>query len=239
MRAEVEAMRALILVGGAALDKAHHAEEGQKAFEEQRASLLIPIIKGWLTERSVALTSDAVQVHGGMGFIEETGAAQHFRDSRILPIYEGTTAIQANDLLFRKTLRDNGAGLTALFAEIEGDMKGVSPQYSTPVMQGLDTARATLDTLCARANNPRDVAVSGVDWLMLLGYLFGGWQMAKSAHIAGRDAVATFSPDFVAAKQATCQIYLSSCLPHIGALSDKICSAGSDVLSMRPEWLAR
>jgi alkylation response protein AidB-like acyl-CoA dehydrogenase len=239
MRAEVEAMRALILVGGAALDKAHHAEEGQKAFEEQRASLLIPIIKGWLTERSVALTSDAVQVHGGMGFIEETGAAQHFRDSRILPIYEGTTAIQANDLLFRKTLRDNGAGLRALFAEIEGDMKGVSAQYSTPVMQGLDTARATLDTLCARANNPRDVAVSGVDWLMLLGYLFGGWQMAKSAHIAGRDAVATFSPDFVAAKQATCQIYLSSCLPHIGALSDKICSAGSDVLSMRPEWLAR
>jgi hypothetical protein len=74
-----------------------------------------------------------------MGFIEETGAAQHFRDSRILPIYEGTTAIQANDLLFRKTLRDNGAGLTALFAEIEGDMKGVSAQYSTPVMQGLDT----------------------------------------------------------------------------------------------------
>ena len=239
MRSEVEAMRALILVGGAALDKAHHAEEGQKAFEEQRASLLIPIIKGWLTERSVALTSDAVQVHGGMGFIEETGAAQHFRDSRILPIYEGTTAIQANDLLFRKTLRDNGAGLKALFTEIEADIQGLPAQYAKPVMQGLDTARATLDILCGRANSPRDAAVSGVDWLMLLGYLFGGWQMAKSAHIAGGDAVGVFSPDFVAAKQTTCQIYLSSCMPHIGALSAKICSAGSDVLSMRPEWLAR
>ena len=240
MRAEIEAMRALILVGGAAMDKAHHAEEeAQKAFHEQRSSLLIPIIKGWLTERSVVLTSDAVQVHGGMGFIEETGAAQHFRDSRILPIYEGTTAIQANDLLFRKTLRDNGAGLKGLFAEIEADMQDLPDSLSRPVMQGLASARATLDTLCGRANMPREAAVSGVDWLMLLGYLCGGWQMAKSGHMASTQAAETFSPDFIAAKQATCQIYLSSCLPHIEALATKITKAGADVLSMRPEWLAR
>ena len=239
MRAEIEAMRALILVGGAAMDNAHHADEAKKAFHEQRSSLLIPIIKGWLTERSVALTSDAVQVHGGMGFIEETGAAQHFRDSRILPIYEGTTAIQANDLLFRKTLRDNGAGLKGLFAEIETDMRDVPDSLSGPMMQGLASARATLDTLCGRANMPRDAAVSGVDWLMLLGYLCGGWQMAKSGHMASTQAAETFSPDFIAAKQATCQIYLSSCLPHIEALAAKISNAGADVLSMRPEWLAR
>ena len=133
MRAEIEAMRALILVGGAALDKSHHAEEDKKPSEDQRASLLIPIIKGWLTERSVALTSDAVQVHGGMGFIEETGAAQHFRDARILPIYEGTTAIQANDLLFRKTLRDNGAGVKKLFDEIEADMAVLPDSLSAPM----------------------------------------------------------------------------------------------------------
>ena len=93
---------------------------------QARANLLIPVIKGWMTERSLQLTSDAVQVHGGMGFIEETGAAQHFRDARILPIYEGTTAIQANDLVFRKTLRDNGAAVRDLIAEIRSDMKDIS-----------------------------------------------------------------------------------------------------------------
>ena len=239
MRAEVEAMRALILVGGAALDKSHHAEEDKKSSEDQRASLLIPIIKGWLTERSVALTSDAVQVHGGMGFIEETGAAQHFRDSRILPIYEGTTAIQANDLLFRKTLRDNGAGVKKLFDEIEADMAVLPDSLSAPMHASLSTARKTLDVLCGRANSPRDAAVSGVDWLMLLGYLCGGWQMAKSAYIASEAAAQAFSVDFLAAKQTTCQIYITSCLPQIEALSAKIRGAGSDILAMRPEWLAR
>ena len=239
MRAEIEAMRALILVGGAALDKSHHAEEDKKSSEDQRASLLIPIIKGWLTERSVALTSDAVQVHGGMGFIEETGAAQHFRDARILPIYEGTTAIQANDLLFRKTLRDNGAGVKKLFDEIEADMAVLPDSLSAPMHASLSTARKTLDVLCGRANSPRDAAVSGVDWLMLLGYLCGGWQMAKSAYIASEPATQAFSPDFLAAKQTTCQIYITSCLPQIEALSAKIKGAGSDILAMRPEWLAR
>ncbi|MGB0309830.1 MAG: acyl-CoA dehydrogenase [Candidatus Puniceispirillaceae bacterium] len=239
MRAEIEAMRALILVGGAALDKSHHAEEDKKSSEDQRASLLIPIIKGWLTERSVALTSDAVQVHGGMGFIEETGAAQHFRDSRILPIYEGTTAIQANDLLFRKTLRDNGAGVKKLFDEIEADMAVLPDSLSAPMHASLSIARKTLDVLCGRANSPRDAAVSGVDWLMLLGYLCGGWQMAKSAYIASEAATQAFSPDFLAAKQTTCQIYITSCLPQIEALSAKIKGAGSDILAMRPEWLAR
>ena len=99
-------MRALILVGGAALDKAHHAEEGQKAFEEQRASLLFPIIKGWLTERSVALDSDAVEVPGGMGVNEETGAVQHFRDSGILPSYGGNPANEANEQQIRETMRE-------------------------------------------------------------------------------------------------------------------------------------
>ena len=118
MRSEIEAMRALLLVGGFSLDKAHEEAGTDAEFWETRANLLIPVIKGWLTERSLQLTSDALQVHGGMGFIEETGAAQHYRDARILPIYEGTTAIQANDLVFRKTLRDGGAAVRSLIAEI-------------------------------------------------------------------------------------------------------------------------
>ena len=103
MRGEIEAMRALLLVGGFSHDMAHADDRDDAEFWQTRANLLIPVIKGWLTERSLELTSDALQVHGGMGFIEETGAAQHYRDARILPIYEGTTAIQANDLVFRKT----------------------------------------------------------------------------------------------------------------------------------------
>ena len=122
MRGEIEAMRALLLVGGFSLDKAHEEAGADAEFWETRANLLIPVIKGWLTERSLQLTSDALQVHGGMGFIEETGAAQHYRDARILPIYEGTTAIQANDLVFRKTLRDGGAAVRSLIAEIRTDM---------------------------------------------------------------------------------------------------------------------
>ena len=118
-------MRGLTLIGGAALDFARHSPGDEKAAHDERASLLIPIIKGWLTERSVALTSDALQVHGGMGFIEETGAAQHYRDARILPIYEGTTAIQANDLIFRKTLRDGGAAVRSLLSDIKADLARV------------------------------------------------------------------------------------------------------------------
>ncbi len=239
MRAEIEAMRALMLVGGAALDRAHHAPTKTRQAEERRASLLIPIIKGWLTERSVMLTSDALQVHGGMGYIEETGAAQHFRDARILPIYEGTTAIQANDLVFRKSLRDNGAGLQALFGEIKADMKEIEPELAEPVLAATRKALSTLEALCARANNPRAAAVSGVDWLMLLGYLCGGWQMAKAAHIAKDKAKGQFSERFIQAKIVTCQIYLTSCMPQIDSLARKILNAGDSVLSMRPEWLAR
>ncbi len=239
MRAETEAMRALALVGGAALDRAHHAAPDRAAAERQRAELLIPVIKGWLTERSVALTSDAVQVHGGMGFIEETGAAQHYRDARILTIYEGTTAIQANDLIFRKTLRDNGATVRALFDEMTEELADLPDTLSAPVTQAIAAAARTLDSLCARANSPRNAAVSGVDWLMLLGCLCGGWQMAKSAHIASTQAGQEFAADFIDAKTAAGRIYLTSCLPQVSALAEKILNAGDDVLAFQPAWLAR
>ena len=113
MKAESEAMRALMVYGAALLDEA----ETDTAAVKQRADFMIPIIKGWLTEQSLIMTSHNVQIHGGMGFIEETGAAQHYRDARILPIYEGTTAIQSNDLLFRKTIRDEGAEVKAFLQD--------------------------------------------------------------------------------------------------------------------------
>ena len=239
MRAEVEAMRGLTLIGGAALDFARHSPDDEKAAHDERASLLIPIIKGWLTERSVVLTSDALQVHGGMGFIEETGAAQHYRDSRILPIYEGTTAIQANDLVFRKTLRDGGAAVRGLLADIEADITSCDDRLAGPVRRALAITSDTLDFLCASANDPRRAAVSSVDWLMLLGWLCGGWVMARSGHIAASGSADGFSPSFLQAKQVTADIYLHQCLPEIDALARKITSGGDPVLAMDPDWLMR
>ena len=239
MRAEIEAMRGLTLIGGAALDLARHAPAADRPAHDERASLLIPIIKGWLTERSVGLTSDALQVHGGMGFIEETGAAQHYRDARILPIYEGTTAIQANDLVFRKTLRDGGAAVRALLADIVADMAAFDNALAGPVRQAVQTTEQTLDYLCARANDPRRAAVSSVDWLMLLGWLCGGWVMAKSGAVAASAETDGFSESFLAAKAVSADIYLHQCLPQIDALARKIISGGDPVLAMDPDWLTR
>ena len=239
MRAEIEAMRGLTLIGGAALDLARHAPAADRPAHDERASLLIPIIKGWLTERSVGLTSDALQVHGGMGFIEETGAAQHYRDARILPIYEGTTAIQANDLVFRKTLRDGGVAVRALLADIVADMAACDNALAGPVRQAVQTTEQTLDYLCARANDPRRAAVSSVDWLMLLGWLCGGWVMAKSGAVAASAETDGFSESFLAAKAVSADVYLHQCLPQIDALARKIISGGDPVLAMDPDWLTR
>ena len=243
MKAEIEAMRALMVVGGACLDKSHGDENA--AFWHERASLLIPVIKGWMTERSQALTSDAVQIHGGMGFIEETGVAQHYRDARILPIYEGTTAIQANDLVFRKTLRDGGAAVTSLLADIDADMDAIiagqndsTEPLARQVKQAVDTARHALDSLLARANSPRDAAAAGVDFVMLLGYLAGGWQMARAAAAASKvEADHVGNPDFMKAKQASAGAYIAYSLPEVGKLASKM-MAGPDALAkMDASWL--
>ena len=239
MRAEIEAMRAVALYCGTALDKAHYASAAEEAGSaDARASLLVPVVKGWLTERSVALTSDAVQVHGGMGFIEETGAAQHFRDARILPIYEGTTAIQANDLIFRKTLRDQGENSKALFTEITADMQAIDSPIAQDVTQAVHCAEEVLECLLAKANRPRQAAAGGVNWLMLMGYLVGGWQMVR-AYEAAEKAGDDFSAPFLSAKKVTAQIYITHCLPHIQRLAAAIVAEDDPVLAMDTGWLAR
>ncbi|NCW16656.1 MAG: acyl-CoA dehydrogenase, partial [Rhodobacteraceae bacterium] len=196
MKSEIEAMRALMMVGAAAMDKARYVDAAEKTELDARVGLLIPVIKGWMTERAQQITSDALQIHGGMGFIEETGAAQHYRDARILPIYEGTTAIQANDLVFRKTIRDNGAAVTALFDEINRDMSALEQHPNTAivaaakaVIEANDTARKTVAQIIASANNPRRPAAAASNYLMLLGTLCGGWLMARAGASAA-DAIA-------------------------------------------------
>jgi alkylation response protein AidB-like acyl-CoA dehydrogenase len=244
MRAEIEAMRALLLVGGAFLDRAHLMAGEDAAFWQTRANLLIPVIKGWMTERSLQLTSDAVQIHGGMGFIEETGAAQHLRDARILPIYEGTTAIQANDLMFRKTLRDNGDAVRALLAEIRDDMDQIAGAgngvagIAGSVSAACDTAEGVLDTVLARANAPRDAAASGTDFLMMLGYLAGGWQLARGAAAAARSkADGEGDPAFMTAKLATASAYMAYSLPDVARMASRIAAGPVALAEMDPDWL--
>ncbi|MCE2516712.1 MAG: acyl-CoA dehydrogenase [Alphaproteobacteria bacterium] len=245
MKAEIEAMRALAAVGGAAMDLAHGGAEADRAFWDERAALLVPIIKGWLTERSLAVTSLGVQVHGGMGFIEETGAAQHYRDARILPIYEGTTAIQANDLVFRKTLRDEGKAVFTFLDEIDAEMitlagndHPVVASAAMAVTDALADARLAINHILSSANDPRRSAVSGSNYVMLMGYLAGGWLMARSAAKAAEQLEADGADEnFLNAKLVTADSYMGHALPQVMALARSILAGDDAVLAMRPDWL--
>ena len=247
MKAEIEAMRALSAMGGAALDLSHAGDADQQAWWDERAALLIPIIKGWFTERSLALTSQGVQVHGGMGFIEETGAAQHYRDARILPIYEGTTAIQANDLVFRKTVRDEGRAVNTLLDEIETEMSSLSAHdnetvssAANAVNEAIGEARKAVDHILATSNDPRRPASNGVNYLMMMGTLTGGWMMARSAGIAA-DQLKQDGADevFLQSKLVTAETYMGHSLPQVFALIRTILNGEDAVLAMKPEWIAQ
>jgi alkylation response protein AidB-like acyl-CoA dehydrogenase len=242
MKSEVEAMRALAIYGGFALDM---TKSSQSEYWDTKSSLMIPIIKGWLTERSLEITSNAIQIHGGMGFIEETGIAQHYRDARILPIYEGTTAIQANDLVFRKTLRDNGKAITDLITEINTEVTEISKSDDKNLQNickkmkvSIETTNKVINHIVSISNNKKRPAVSGVNYLMMLGYVFGGWMMMKTASrsidLKNKNEM---DEEFLNAKISSSMIYFSSVLPKIESLSSIILQGDEDVLSMKKNWL--
>jgi len=243
MKAEIEAMRALMILGAASMDLAHDCDADDP--RSTRANLLIPIIKGWMTERALDVTSQAVQVHGGMGFIEETGAAQHYRDARILPIYEGTTAIQANDLVFRKTLRDGGTAVTELFDEIETEMQELTLHSDEMVSananhmsRAVESARRATAHILAAANEPRRPAVNGVNYLMLLGHLCGGWMMTRASYkAAAQKSDISANPSFMRAKLATARVFMTHHLPQVHALAEVIITGDNAVLAMDADWL--
>ena len=242
MKAEVEAMRALAIYGGFALDM---TKSSQSDYWELKSSLMIPIIKGWLTERSLEITSNAIQIHGGMGFIEETGIAQHYRDARILPIYEGTTAIQANDLVFRKTIRDNGRAITDLISEINNEVIEISKSENKNLKnicqrmsESIDITKKVINHIVSISNNKKRSAVSGVNYLMMLGYVFGGWMMIKTASKSvDLKNTKEMDEEFLNAKISSSMIYFSSVLPKIESLSSIILQGDEDVLSMKKNWL--
>ena len=246
MRADIMAMRGLVGIGAAAMDMAAHDDSPEI---QNRLGLLVPIIKGWLTEHSQNVTSAAVQIHGGMGFIEETGVAQHYRDARILPIYEGTTAIQANDLVFRKTIRDSGGAVTDLLNEINQDMMSIRDDDTDPalgsiqtlasrMMTAVETTRKVVDHLLASANSPRRGAANGHHYLMLLGVLTGGWQMVRGAAIA-QDVIKAEGSDkpFLEARKAMARLFITQRLPQIDALAETIMTGDEAVLEISSDWL--
>ena len=241
MRALVEGARAMALVGAAAYDNAHHNPNAEEAKQAQAFyEFLVPLIKGFSTENSVEVTSLGVQVHGGMGFIEETGAAQYYRDSRILPIYEGTTAIQANDLVGRKTARDGGAtakAIAAQIADLEGQLasrdSAAGKRLATQLKAARESFLQVVDFVLANVkSNPNAVFAGSVPYLMLTANLVAGWQMGRSLIVAEDKLAAGEDAAFMAAKIATARFYGDHILARVASLRDTILHGGESVTAM-------
>ena len=246
MKAETEAMRAVAYVASAHLDIAsHHPDAAQRDFNQARVDLLIPIVKGWITETAQVLTSLGVQIHGGMGYVEETGAAQYFRDARILTIYEGTTGIQAGDLVGRKILRDQGTALVALLAEMDATVAtckqsaGDLAVIAAALHEAVGNARTALTWLLEHnAANPANPGAVSYHFLMLLGTVTGGWQMARAALAAQAqlDAGAA-DTDFYAGKLQTARFYAEQVLPRAFAHARSIESGSATMLRFTLEQM--
>jgi len=221
MKAGTEAARALALYAAYQVDLGAHAPDAkQKQAAQARADLLIPIVKGWCTELGNEIAAIGVQVHGGMGYIEETGAAQYVRDVRITTIYEGTTGIQSNDLLGRKLARDRGAAMAALIADMASELQGLGAGNAatgatrTAALEAVGLLReATQSLLASLASRPELALAVSVPYLKLCGFVTGGWLMAKSSAIAARQLTGP-DAEFYSAKVRTALFYAQQMLPN-------------------------
>ena len=247
MKANVEAMRALALYTACQLDRARaETDEGRRAASLARGELLIPIVKGWCTDQASELASLAVQVHGGMGFIEETGVAQTLRDARITSIYEGTTGIQANDLVGRKLGRDRGAAMTALLGDTLRELNELKGGDTTmrsvrnATIEAITMLRDATEALRAQvAETPARAYAVSVPYLHLCGRVLGGAMMAHSAAIASARLAAGDGSDqkFYRAKLQTARFYAEHLLPQSLGLLRIIKSGGASVAEADPELL--
>ncbi len=239
MRSQIEGCRALAIVAAAAFDAAHHHADPEVRRENQAFyEFMVPLVKGYSTEMSVEVTSLGVQIHGGMGFIEETGAAQHYRDARILTIYEGTTAIQANDLVGRKTVRDGGRTARAIAAQIEVTEAALAASGS-PDAQAMRKRlaagrQAFLDVvgfLCdAGRANPNAVYAGSVPYLLLGGKLMAGWQLARALIVAETQlAAGEGEAGFLRAKVQTARFYADHILSQLPGMRDAIVEGAESV----------
>ena len=242
MRAYTEACRALAYYAAAAYDAQHAApDEEAKKSNQALYEFLVPIVKGFSTEMSIEVASLGVQVHGGMGFIEETGAAQHYRDARILTIYEGTTAIQANDLVGRKTVRDGGAAAKVLAQKImqtEEDLAASATEDAQAVLKQLSAGRIAFEEvvsyiLAHAKSDTKAVYAGSVAYLRLCGLVLGGWQMARSLLAAQR--LRDADPNFYHAKITTARFFAEHLLPQAQALATSIVESGQSTNALAVE----
>ena len=244
MRAWTEGCRAMAAVAAAAYDAAHqHPDADTRKQNHAFYEFLVPLVKGCSTEMSLDVASLGVQVHGGMGYIEETGAAQYLRDAKILTIYEGTTAIQANDLIGRKTLRDGGQTALAIAAQIEATEAELTKQGSADavaVARRLKAARLALVDVIrfvveqAKAN-PNAAFAGSVPYLMLAGTVVAGWQMARSLLAAQRELAQGNDADFMRAKVVTARFYADHLLTKAPGLRDSIVEGAECVTALALE----
>ena len=245
MRAYTEGCRAMALTAAAAYDAAHHhADKDVRAQNQAFYEFLVPLVKGYSTEMSLEVTSLGVQVHGGMGFIEETGAAQYYRDAKILTIYEGTTAIQANDLIGRKTARDGGQTAKAIAKQIEQTEAVLAKSGSASAQAMLKRLRAAREAFVQVVDfvagntkaSPNAVFAGSVPYLMLAGNLMAGWQMAR-ALLAAESQIAQGDADkpFLTAKIATARFYAEHILAKAPGIRDAIVEGGESATALPVE----
>ncbi len=237
MKANADAARAIALYAALQLDLArHHSDASARAKYQARGDLLIPIVKAWSTESGVTMASTGIQVHGGMGFIEETGAAQYLRDVRITTIYEGTTGIQAADLVGRKVARDAGAAMNALIEDMQAELGELADNSAAAALEGVKLLR---DATAALLNYFREDAERGlaasVPYLTLCGVVIGSWLMAKSSAIASREM--PNDPDFYRAKQQIVRAYMEQILPQAHALARIVTQGSGSVVDADPALL--
>ena len=237
MKSSTEAARALALYAAMQLDLgAHSADESQRTASQARGDLLIPIVKGWCTEIGNEMSGIGVQVHGGMGFIEETGAAQYVRDVRITTIYEGTTGIQSNDLIGRKLGRDRGAAMSELISDMTRELEALSDENasaSATRKAALDAVghlkTATASMLEKMASRPDRAMAVSVPYLRLCGYVAGGWLVAKAAALAASRKGGP-DRDFYQAKVRTGLFYAEHVLPQVLALAQVVTKGADSVV---------
>jgi hypothetical protein len=239
MKSTVEACRALALYAAAQLDLGHaHPDETLRAAHQARGDLLIPVVKGFCTENGIDVASIGIQVHGGMGYVEETGAAQTLRDVRITAIYEGTTGIQSNDLIGRKFGRDGGKTLSALLDEMQASLESLSANDATAqkvraaALTGVGKLRdAAASLLGALTTSPDRAMAVSVPFLKLCGIVIGGWLMARAADVAARKLAAGGSDaEFLRGKLVTAGFYAAQVLPR-ALMLENIVSHGADAVT--------
>jgi acyl-CoA dehydrogenase len=242
MKAQTEAMRALATLASSHLDKAlMHPDKAERAKHQAMFDLLTPVVKGWCTEQSIEIASTGVQVHGGMGFVEETGAAQYLRDARITTIYEGTTGIQANDLVGRKVAYEKGATIKLLIEEmrkVDGELAKAGDPALAVIRRSLAEGVSALSEstgwlLETFPGNMKAASAGAVPFLKLFGVVAGGWQMARAALIAkARLDENSDDYDFYRAKLGTARYFAEHVLPLAAAYKHEIVHGSGSVLAL-------